>query len=99
MKILVSIQQPVSQWQIPADGVDKLRQRFPHIQFVYATTPEQRAEGLRDADAAYTWILSADELHAAPKLRWVHTSAVAVETLCLRELFARSILVSNTRGV
>ncbi len=99
MKILISIQQPVSQWQIPADGVDKLRQRFPHIQFVYATTPEQRAEGLRDADAAYTWILSADELQAAPKLRWVHTSAVAVETLCLRELFARSILVSNTRGV
>ena len=61
MKILVSIQQPVSQWQIPADGVDKLRQRFPHIQFVYATTPEQRAEGLRDADAAHTWILISDE--------------------------------------
>jgi phosphoglycerate dehydrogenase-like enzyme len=29
----------------------------------------------------------------------VHTSAVAVETLCLPELFARGILVSNTRGV
>ena len=99
MKILISIQQPVTQWQIPAEGVDKLRQRFPHIQFVYATTPEERAEGLREADAAYTWILSADELAAAEKLRWVHTSAVAVETLCLREMFARSILVSNTRGV
>jgi D-2-hydroxyacid dehydrogenase (NADP+) len=99
MKILISIQQPVTQWQIPAEGVDVLRQRFPHIQFIYATTPEQRAEGLREADAAYTWILNADELQSAQKLRWVHSSAVAVETLCLRELFARSVLVSNTRGV
>jgi D-2-hydroxyacid dehydrogenase (NADP+) len=99
MKILISIQQPVTQWQIPAEGVDVLRKRFPHIQFIYATTPEQRAEGLREADAAYTWILNADELKSAQKLRWVHSSAVAVETLCLRELFARSVLVSNTRGV
>ena len=99
VKILISIQQPVKQWQIPADSVDRLRQRFPHIQFIYATTPEERTEGLKDADAAYTWILNADELTQAKKLRWVHTSAVAVETLCLRELFARSVLVSNTRGV
>ena len=50
-------------------------------------------------DAAYTWISKDHELAQAPKLRWVHTSAVAVETLCLPELFARGIAVSNTRGV
>jgi phosphoglycerate dehydrogenase-like enzyme len=99
VKILISIQQPVTQWQIPAEGVETLRKRFPLINFIHATTAEERAAGLKDADAAYTWILNADELAAAEKLRWVHTSAVAVETLCLRELFARSILVSNTRGV
>ncbi len=99
MKILISIQQPVQQWQIPAEGVAALRARFPAIQFIHATTPEQRADGLNDCDAAYTWILSAGELADAPKLRWVHTSAVAVETLCLPDLFARGIAVSNTRGV
>lgn len=99
MKVLISIQQPVTQWQIPAEGVARLRARFPQINFVHATTPEQRAEGLRDCELAYTWILSAGELAQAPKLKWVHTSAVAVETLCLPELFARSIAVSNTRGV
>ena len=99
MKILISIQQPVTQWQIPADGVDTLRKRFPLITFIHATSPDQRIEGLKECDAAYTWILSASELEQAPKLRWVHTSAVAVETLCLRELFARGIAVSNTRGV
>ena len=99
MKILISIQQPVKQWQIPAESVARLRARFPHLNFIHATTAEERAQGLRDCDAAYTWILNTDELARAEKLRWVHTSAVAVETLCLRELFARSIAVSNTRGV
>jgi D-2-hydroxyacid dehydrogenase (NADP+) len=99
MKILISIQQPVTQWQIPVEGVRALRDRFPHLNFIHATSPEQRADALKDCDAAYTWILTADELAQAPKLRWVHTSAVAVETLCLPELFARSIAVSNTRGV
>ena len=99
MKILISIQQPVQQWQIPPEGVAALRERFPAIQFIHATTPEQRAAGLNDCDAAYTWILNAGELASAPKLRWVHTSAVAVETLCLPDLFSRGIAVSNTRGV
>ena len=99
MKILVSIQQPVKQWQIPADCVTSLQERFPLIKFIHATTREQRAEGLKECDAAYTWILSSAELEAAAKLKWVHTSAVAVETLCLPELFARGIAVSNTRGV
>ena len=99
MRVLISIQQPVTQWQIPAEGVDTLRKRFPHLHFIHATTPEQRAAGLADCDVIYTWILKREELEAAPKLTWVHTSAVAVETLCLKELFARGIAVSNTRGV
>lgn len=99
MRVLISIQQPVNQWQIPADGVATLRARFPHIDFVHATSDETRAQGLADCDVAYTWILNRAELEGAPKLRWVHTSAVAVETLCLQDLFARGVMVSNTRGV
>jgi D-2-hydroxyacid dehydrogenase (NADP+) len=99
VKVLISIQQPVKQWQIPVEGVDTLRKRFPHIRFIHATSSEERADGLGDCDVAYTWILKADEAAAAPKLKWVHTSAVAVETLCLPELFARGIAISNTRGV
>jgi D-2-hydroxyacid dehydrogenase (NADP+) len=99
VKVLVSIQQHVPHWQIPPDAVAMLRSRFPHIEFIYATTDDERSRGLADCDVAYTWILRAHELEQAPKLRWVHSSAVAVETLCLPELFSRSIVVSNTRGV
>jgi D-2-hydroxyacid dehydrogenase (NADP+) len=99
MIVLVSIQQPVHAWQIPTAAVTRLRERFPHVSFVHAVDEAQRARGLETCDVAYTWILSAAELQRAPRLRWVHTSAVAVETLCLPELFARGVVVSNTRGV
>jgi phosphoglycerate dehydrogenase-like enzyme len=84
LKVLVSIQQPVQQWQIPVEGVETLRKRFPHIQFIHATSPKQRAEGLAACDAMYTWILKDDELAQASKLRWVHTSAVAVRRSACR---------------
>jgi phosphoglycerate dehydrogenase-like enzyme len=99
VKVLISIQQPVRQWQIPAEGVDALRRRFPHIQFIHATSDEERAAGLAECEVAYSWIFNRDELERAPRLKWIHTSAVAVETLCLPELFARGVAVSNTRGV
>jgi D-2-hydroxyacid dehydrogenase (NADP+) len=99
MNVLISIQQPVRPWQIPERAVETLRGRFPGTSFVHARTDEERASGLASCDVAYTWILSRDELARAGALRWVHSSAVAVETLCLPELFARGVLVSNTRGV
>lgn len=99
MKVLISIQQPVTQWQIPVEGVEALRLRFPHVRFIHATTAEQRAHGLTECDIAYTWLLKDDEAATAARLKWVHTSAVAVETLCLPQLFERDIAVSNTRGV
>jgi phosphoglycerate dehydrogenase-like enzyme len=99
MRVLVSIQQPVRAWQIPHECVARLRGLFPDFTFVHATDDETRRRGLADCDVAYTWIMSAAEVASAPKLRWVHTSAVAVETLALPELFARHVIVSNTRGV
>jgi phosphoglycerate dehydrogenase-like enzyme len=99
MRVLISIQQPVRAWQIPSESVAALRTRFPDVAFVHATDEHARARGLADCDVAYTWILSAEEAAAAPALKWVHTSAVAVETLALPELFARNIIVSNSRGV
>ena len=99
MHVLISIQQPVKAWQIPLEGVDRLRGQFPEITFTHATDDAARARGLRDCDVAYTWILSQREVEHALRLKWVHTSAVAVETLALPELFARSVIVSNSRGV
>lgn len=99
MDVLISIQQHVPQWQIPDEAVAVLRARFPQHTFVHATDDEARRRGLEDCDVAYTWILRADELARAPRLRWVHSSAVAVETIAVADLAARGVRLSNTRGV
>ncbi len=99
MNVLISIQQPVRAWQIPDASVATLRTRFPHLNFIHATDDQARTRALRECDVAFTWILTAYELEQAPRLRWIHSSAVAVETFCLPEIFARRIVVSNSRGI
>ena len=99
MRVLISIQQPVRAWQIPEAGVETLGRRFPDIEFVHAVDADARARALANCDVAFTWILSSAEVATARHLKWVHSSAVAVETIALKELFARGVTVTNSRGV
>ena len=99
MNVLISIQQPVVAWTIPAAQVERLRHAFPNITFTNALDDRAAVDGLADADAAFTWIMSTAVLAQAPNLRWVHSSAVAVGTLPLKELAARGIVVTNSRGI
>lgn len=99
LTVAISIQQRVRQWQIPESSVRVLKARFPDVVFTHARTEAERAAALASAEVAYTWRLSAGELALAPRLRWVHSSAVAVDWFCLPELSAGGVRVSNTRGV
>ena len=99
MNLLISIQQPVRAWQIPPQSVQTIRDRFPDIHIIHATDERARAQALVDCDVAFTWLMNEAELATCTRLKWVHTSAVAVETFCLPQLFARNVIVSNSRGV
>ncbi len=99
MTILISVQQEVAAWQIPADHAARIRAALPQHHVVYATTEAERLAALATCDVAFTWVLAAEELGLAPQLRWVHSPAVAVGTLCLDALAARQVAVSNSRGV
>jgi phosphoglycerate dehydrogenase-like enzyme len=99
MNLLISIQQPVRAWQIPLHSVQTIRDRFPDVHITHATDEGARAQALVDCDVAFTWLMSEAELATCTRLNWVHTSAVAVETFCLPQLFARNVIVTNSRGV
>ena len=55
MKVLISIQQPVKAWQIPIEGVERLKQRFPDITFVHATDAASRVT--RDDLGSADWCM------------------------------------------
>jgi phosphoglycerate dehydrogenase-like enzyme len=100
MKVLVYISWPVRAWCIPDAHVERLRVRFPEIEFVHTRDREEAAAAIRDADVCFTPFLTPEMVTTAPRLRWVHSSAAAVGGLLpLRELAARGITVSNSRGV
>jgi D-2-hydroxyacid dehydrogenase (NADP+) len=99
MKVLISIRQPVVAWVIPRGHVEWLRRRLPDVTFTHALDECSDVEGIVDADAAFTWTMTPEMLARARNLRWVHSSAVAVGTLPLRELAARGVAVTNSRGV
>src|SRR3954464_8198657 len=100
MKILIHITWPVKAWSILDPHVAELRRRFPKIELVHAVTREDAGALIYDVDAAFAPFLAPEWVARAPKLRWVHSSAAAVEGLLpLRELAERGILVTNSRGV
>jgi len=100
MRVLIYISWPVKAWCISEAHVALLRARFPDTMFLHARDlPDARA-ALGDVDVCFTPFLSADMVRAAQRLRWVHSSAAAVEGLLpLSDLEARGIVVTNSRGV
>ncbi|HEX4685110.1 MAG TPA: D-2-hydroxyacid dehydrogenase, partial [Gemmatimonadaceae bacterium] len=100
MRVLIYIEWPVKAWCIPDAQVDALRRRFPEVDFVNVRDRAEVLSALREADAAFTPFLLAEWVAEAPCLRWVHSSAAAVEGLLpLPLLEQRGIAVSNSRGV
>lgn len=100
MRALIFITWPVRAWSITRPYIDELERRFPNIEFAHAATRDDVPRLIGDADIAFTPHLMPEWIAGAPKLKWVHSSAAAVEGLLpLRELDARGIVVSNSRGI
>jgi phosphoglycerate dehydrogenase-like enzyme len=99
MNVLVFTVWPVEFWRVPESQVQRLRASFPDISFVRALSEADAAEAIETADVALASRLSAALVERAPRLRWVHSTAAAVDILPLPELAARGILVSSSRGI
>jgi phosphoglycerate dehydrogenase-like enzyme len=99
MNVLVFTVWPVEFWRVPEFQVQRLRASFPDITFVHTVSEADAAEAIETADVALASRLSAAMVERATRLRWVHSTAAAVDILPLPELAARGILVSSSRGI
>jgi phosphoglycerate dehydrogenase-like enzyme len=67
---------------------------------VHVVTHDGVRQNIHDIDVGFTPFLTPDMVATARNLRWVHSSAAAVEGLLpLSDLAAREISVTNSRGV
>lgn len=99
MNVLIFTVWPVAFWNTPKPEVARLRERFPQIAFTHAETDAEAAAAIETADVALAPRLSPAMVERAPRLRWVHSTAAGVGILPLKELAARGISVSNSRGI
>jgi phosphoglycerate dehydrogenase-like enzyme len=99
MNVLIFTVWPVEFWKVPKSQVERLRERFPQFTFTHALTDAEAFSAMESADVALASRLSPAMVEHAPRLQWVHSTAAAVGILPLKELAARNIAVTNSRGI
>jgi phosphoglycerate dehydrogenase-like enzyme len=100
MKVLTYVAWPVKAWRIPDHHVRLLRERFPELEFVHVVTEQDALQCIEDVDISFSAFLTPPMVGRARRLKWVHSSAAAVDGLLpVEDLARRRIVVSNSRGV
>jgi phosphoglycerate dehydrogenase-like enzyme len=99
MKLLIVIHHPFALWSAPEWLGERIRREFPQIEVDRRNTYDQIEDHIRDAEIFFGWSLREEQVKAAKKLRWIHSTAAAVHQLMSPELRARDIVVTNARFV
>jgi len=78
--------------------VEELRDSFPGVEFLPASTAEEQTRAIRDADA-YVGAPSAKVFLTARKLRWIHVPGTGIEAVStVPEIVRSDVVVTNARG-
>ena len=99
MKLLIIIHHPFALWCAPEWLGGRIHRDFPQIQVDQRNSYKDVEEHIRDAEIFFGWSLRGDQVRAAKKLRWIHSTAAAVHQLMSPELRASDIIVTNARSV
>ena len=99
MKLLIVLHHRFELWQAPEWFAARLRREFPLLQVVHLSEYERVNQEIADADIAISWSLRGEQIQAAGKLQWIHSTATAIHALMSPELRASNIVVTNARDV
>ena len=98
LNIALSVNDPPV-WVLPDDQVARIRTTLAADRVTDARLADVRRDAIPDADVLLATSTSADEIARAPRLRWIHSSAVGVARLLPPAVVQSDILVTNSRGV
>jgi phosphoglycerate dehydrogenase-like enzyme len=99
MKLLILIHHPFALWRAPGWLGERVHRDFPQVEVDQRNTYKNVEEHIRDAEIFFGWSLRGEQVSAAKKLRWIHSTAAAVHQLMSPELRASDIIVTNARSV
>ena len=98
-KLLLCVWHPFTLWRAPNWLAARLRERYAGMRVVHLQDYSGVTAELPDTDIFVGWSLRPQQLAAAPRLKWLHSTAAGVAQLMYPELRASGIAVSNASGV
>jgi len=98
-KLVICVWHTYTEWRPKAGMAEAIRWRWPEMRVVHLPDYTRIAEELPDTDIFVGYSLRAEQLKAAPKLKWIHSTAAGVSQLTYPELRESGVLVTNPSGV
>src|SRR5438270_2224478 len=99
VKLLSVIHHSFSLWHAPEWLKPRLEREFPQLDITLHDSYEDLEQRIGDAEIFLGWSLRGEQVKAARKLRWIHSTAAAVHQLMSPELVSSDIVVTNARSV
>lgn len=99
MKLVLVLHHRFDLWQAPPWFAERLRQDFPQLEVVHLHDYDRVNDEIAGAEIAIAWSLRGEQIAAAKKLKWIHSTATAVHALMSDELRRGNIVVTNARDV
>src|SRR5262249_4916574 len=98
-KLVICVWHPFAFWRPQPVMSGTLRARWPEMRVLHLPNYDVLPPELPDTDIFIGYSLRADQLTAAKKLKWIHSTAAGVAQLTYPELRDSGILVTNPRGI
>jgi D-2-hydroxyacid dehydrogenase (NADP+) len=98
-KLVICAWQPFTEWQAKPLLAQTVRERWPQMRVAHAPTFTELPPELPDTDIFVGAFLRPEQLKAAKKLKWIHSTSAGVGQLAYPELLASEIVVTNASGV
>lgn len=98
-KLLIGIKNPFPLWNPPADAAERMRARFPDLNIVHLPDLAGIERELAATDIFMGYMLGANLLPFAPRLKWIHSVSAGVTQFMYPELRERGVIVTNATSV
>src|SRR6266403_755923 len=98
-KLVICVWHPFTEWRPKLAMAEAIRKRWPEMRVLHLPNYDGLPKELPDTDIFVGYSLRAEQLKAARKLKWIHSTAAGVAQLMYPELRDSGILVTNPSGI
>src|SRR5437899_12107940 len=98
-KLVICVWHPFTEWRPKPAMAEAIRKRWAEMRVLHLPKYDGLPKELPDTDIFVGYSLRAEQLKAASKLKWIHSTAAGVAELVYPELRDSGILVTNPSGI